>query len=401
MKLRHLFLAAIVALGMMACNNEDVPAVKQNADGKLSVKVVPASNGKTRAIGLDNDGVSSKGLEAESEVHKTQVWVFVGNTLDGYGTAEGATVEDIGVSPGPRDIFIIVNGGSLGLTGSSTRADIEAAQATAPVEIDEHGLLMTCDPLEVTLVPGYNLLGMAKDVDKNYGDNDVTVVEDHENVYVTRVNARVAIADAKVDVPTDAEVVFDGLDEVEVAIFNVPEESEIFGDAGELALNADYLFGAAWETTLPSYVTTGTEKDHFLEDEVTFPIDALSKAPYFYVNENTSTDLVEQMLIVLRGKPYKGNAEAKEYVFAPGLYTDAAGYTYYPVWVNADKAGYTYVGDTGKIKNSQVLRNTQYNIYLTITKIGNPTIDPVEDAFLDVLVQVKDWDVVKQNVEWK
>src|SRR5690606_22945842 len=102
----------------------------------------------------------------------------------------------------------------------------------------------------------------------------------------------------------------------------------------------------------------------------------------------------QQMFIVLRGKPTKGGVAVK----AEGLYTDVNGYTYYPVWVNADKTGYSYSGDnTG---DSEIRRNTQYNISLTINGIGNPTIDEVEEAFLDVNVSVAPWDVVTQNVTW-
>ena len=48
----------------------------------------------------------------------------------------------------------------------------------------------------------------------------------------------------------------------------------------------------------------------------------------------------------------------------------------------------------------KILRNTQYNISLLIKGIGNPSIDDVEEAFLDVLVSVEDWAVVTQGVTW-
>ena len=82
-------------------------------------------------------------------------------------------------------------------------------------------------------------------------------------------------------------------------------------------------------------------------------------------------------------------------VEAEGLYT-TGGYTYYPVLVNIDG---TITGNDLE-KDGKILRNTQYNISLTIKGIGNPTIDPVQNAFLDVLVSVEDWKVVEQVVEW-
>lgn len=396
MKLRHLFLAAIVAIGMMACNNEDVPQVKGEAKGALSVKVVPGSNSSTRAIDLSEaDAVNKPGLTAESTVNKTQVWVFAGSTLDGYKEANGDFVEDISVSTGTRDIIIIVNGGSLGLDGNSAKADILIAKATAPVNIGTNGLLMTSEVITKVLKPGYNYLGKAAATNKPNTDWDHNVL-DSDPIEVTRVNARVAIAGVTVNVPTGADVVFDKLTDVQVAMFNVPKESKIFGAAAGLAIDANYLFGAEWPSTQSSYVNVaGNETASFLEATVADTPIGLAQAPYFYVNENTAGDLGEQMLIVLRGKPMLGTTAIPA---APGLYTDAQGYTYYPVWVNANRAGYNYTGDN--TKDSKIRRNTQYNIYLTVTKIGNPTIDPVEDAFLDVLVNVKEWEVVKQNVEW-
>src|SRR5690606_32758210 len=81
-----------------------------------------------------------------------------------------------------------------------------------------------------------------------------------------------------------------------------------------------------------------------------------NKAPFYYVNENTSATAGEKMFIVLRAKVYKGTNLVQN---LEDLYTDAEGYTYYPVWVNKD--GVTLNGNVG---NSNVYRNTQYNISL-------------------------------------
>ena len=121
--------------------------------------------------------------------------------------------------------------------------------------------------------------------------------------------------------------IFDGLTEVEVAMFNVPKESKLFGDA--LAINANYLHGGSWASPETSYAA-GTVNTIFFQKVVGVD-DSLIKntnAPYFYVNESDGLTLGGKMLIVLRGKPYKGNVA----VVADGLYTDATGYTYYAVW---------------------------------------------------------------------
>lgn len=383
MKIGKFLLAGLIALGFMACNNDEAPVVN-NAEATVSVKVMPSSGPAVRAVGdLTDPGIEPTGLGAESAIKKTQVWIFVGNTLDGYGESNTNEVTNVAASVGSRDIIVVVNGTDL--TGSSTKADILAYQQSVPVDIATNGLLMTAEPLNAALVPGKNTIG--------YGANptNATSLED-ATLKVARVNARVAIVDAKLGtLASGQELIFDALTDVDVAIFNVAKKTKIFGAAATLATNTDYLFGEAWPSTSGSY-TVGTAAADF-KNAVSFPI-AVNAAPYYYVTENTATDVKEQMLIVLRGKPTLDG----DPVVADGLYTDEDGYTYYPVWVNADLPGYNYVGDD--VKDSIIRRNTQYNISLTITKIGNPTIDPVEEAFLDVKVEVLPWEVVDQNVEW-
>src|SRR5690606_13615943 len=153
---------------------------------------------------------------------------------------------------------------------------------------------------------------------------------------------------------------------------------KLFGPALSLAMNANYLYGAAWDSPLGTYqkAPAAAQDSSFLDAPVTFPITA-ADAPYYYVNESDTTVTGAQMFIVLRGKTYKGETP----IVANGYFTDTAGYTYYPVWINATKTGYTYTGtDTG---DSKIRRNTQYNITLTIKHKGNPNIDPPVSAKLD------------------
>ena len=124
----------------------------------------------------------------------------------------------------------------------------------------------------------------------------------------------------------------------------------MFGDP--LALDTDFLFGEAWPSTAGSYISTGTIVADLKEGLLTQPITSAA-APYFYVTENQASVTNGEMFIVLRGKPMKGTTP----VVAEGFYTDENGYTYYPVWVNLD-------GVTGG--DCKVVRNTQYNIFLTI-----------------------------------
>ena len=395
MKLRHLFLAAIVAIGMMACNNEDVPQVVDGAESTVSVKVVPSSNGPVvKAVGdLTGNGVLALGLAEESVIKQLEVFIFVGETPDGYKSETGTNVTEvkkIETHSGAKTIVVVAN---ANIGPVANKATLLAKTKDVPATI-ENGLVMTSAETAVTLVAGQNYYGYASGAGTSGAGTEHSV---GAPLKITRVNARVAIIDAKLDttLPADQLAIFDALTDAEVAIFNVPKTTNLFG--ASLALNNNYLFGEAWPSTAGSYMAItdgGAVEGSFKDASVPFPV-VVRTAPYYYVNENTSGVLKEQMLIVLRAKPTKGTPAVA--VVAPGLYTDANGYTYYPVWVNAPKSNYSYGSHT---PNSQIVRNTQYNITLLIKGIGNPTIDDVEEAFLDVLVSVEDWAVVNQSVEW-
>lgn len=367
--------AIALGVGLTACNKEEAGIDPNAPEATMSVKVVPDAG--TRAKGdISGDGINTPGLTAESAIKKLQVWVFAGNTPNGYGESTTSEVKQIATNVGPRDIFIVVNG--KGLSAATTRAQLEAATENVPVNID-NGLTMTCEKISATIKTGLNTIGYgATTADQN------SLKDTPEKV--TRINARVAIASAVLNLPDGYEI-FTDLKDVEVAMFNVPETTKIFDPA---SFSGDWLYGEAWPSPLTSYNADKAVAD-FKEGAFTLPIPT-SNAPYFYVNP---CDATGKMIIVLRGKPYKGDTP----VVVDGLYTDDAGYTYYPVWVNATKTGYSYTGDnTG---DAIIRRNTQYNIHLTIKKIGNPTIDPLQPATLDVKVEVEPWKVVKQDVVWQ
>ncbi|MDD4010256.1 MAG: fimbrial protein [Fermentimonas sp.] len=384
MKIFKVLLVVAIAFGMMACNNEDVPQVNGDKDASISIRVFPSSDGPSfRATGnLDGNGIIPAGLAAESAIKTLEVWVFVGNALEAYKSAtiaDGAVPEviDIEVTSGPRTIVVVANA-SLGTQATLTGLKALTKNLTQDVSA---GLVMTAEPIEnVTLVKGNNYYGYSGTTSE--GENYLN----QGALALTRVNARVAIVAADIQLAT----LPDG--EVHVAMFNVPKTTNLFG--APLAINGNYLFGYTWPSPLGTY-TVGTAESSLLDGTITFPI-TNALAPYYYVNENTAENANEQMFIVLRGKPYMGDdTHVNQY---QGLYTDAEGYTYYPVWVNATKDGYSYTGaNTG---DSEIRRNTQYNISLTITGIGRPTIDEPETAWLDVKVEVAPWAVVTQNVTW-
>jgi len=388
MKIFKILLVTAIAFGMMACNNEqDVPQVIDGPEATVSVMVVPTSNGPSVRLAGDLSATGTAIATAESAIKTLEVFIFSGGLPDGYGVATSTTtvtqVLKIATHAGPKTFYVVANA-TIGAVANE--AALLAETKNLPVDI-ANGIPMTSEGKSVTLVAGENQYGFSAGT-ANYKSTAEQFSADNP-VSLVRVNARVAIVAATLsaNLPTDQVAIFDALTDIEVAMFNVPKASNLFGDS--LAMNADYFYGEAWPTTAGSY-TTGNANDAFKQASE-LPI-VNTDAPYFYVTENTATDAKEQMLIVLRGKPTKGNPAVA--VVAEGLYTDSTGYTYYPVWVNAP--GHTY--SDGHTPDSKILRNTQYNISLTINGIGNPTIDPVEEAFLDVNVSVEDWTVVNQNV---
>lgn len=394
MKIGKLLLTAVIALGLMACNNEEGPELPTGADATITIKVFPSSDTPgLRATGnLSGDGVAAAGLAAESAIKTLEAWVFVNGNLETYKTVtitDGAVTEikDIKATSGTRTIVVAANAG----IGTQTTLTALKAKTKDLSQTITGGLPMTAEPLEVTLQAGKNTYGYPVVT----GENNLSTA----SMPLVRTNARVAIVSAVLNL--SSTTLFDALTDVEVAIFNVPKTSKLFGTP-LVASPSDFLYGDAWPSSKSSYTTTGTGTavDGTLTDgTVTFPI-TNAAAPYYYVNENTSditTQANQRTFIVLRGKPTLSGAA----VSAPGLYTDTNGYTYYPVWVNASDKDYTYnEGLLGYIADNEIHRNTQYNIYLTIKGIGNPTIDPAEEAILDVKVTVAPWAVVNQNVTW-
>lgn len=390
----RLFLVGLIALGMTACSNEDEIKIEGQPDATVSIRVVPSSNGPvTYATGdLSGVGITAPGLAAESEIKTLKVYLFddlQGGKLVGSGIAIGnnvTEVTEIKTTSGPKTIVVVANCSIIGSV--ENKAELLGKTRDLPVDIT-NGLPMTGMTAEPVVVkPGQNYYGKALDA-----ESDHNFIAPGAPLKVYRVNARVAIVGATLDL-TNANAdhinFFDALTDAQVAMFNVPKTTNLFG--APLAINSDFLQGAQWVSTEGTY-TVGTDEAAFLDETVNFPI-AVETAPYYYVNENISTVAKEQMMIVLRAKPTKVGQPAA----AEGLYTDSDGFTYYPVWVNATKEGYTYGDDnTG---DSKIRRNTQYNISLTIKGIGNPTIDPPAQSFLDVMVSVEDWLVVSQSVEW-
>lgn len=384
-----------IAIGLVACNNEEVVIDPNAPESTVSVRIAPSSESTVRSIGdLSSDGILAPGLANESDIKNLEVYVFSGDTPDGYKAATSSTtvtqVLDIATHSGPRTIIVVANAG-IGAVANKTAL----LAKTKDLPVTAGALVMTSGETSVTLEKGDNQYGFSTTT-----SNYKATAKQHSvdtPLKIKRINARVAIVSAKLQLDADQLAIFDNLQDIQVAMFNVPTTSKLFG-ASLVTTTPTFLFGEAWPSTATSY-TTGTAESTFKNTKTgTFEdgddIFTNASAAYYYVNENTSEVAKERTMIVLRAKPYKGATALDQ----KGIYIDDSGYTYFPIWVNASDKSYTYGGSYTATNN--ITRNTQYNISLTIKKIGNPSIDPIEVSKLDVQVEVLPWTVVTQTVTW-
>lgn len=408
MKLFKLLFVAIIAFGMVACNNEDVPEIIDGPDASVSVKVFPSSKSPaTRLAGdLTGDGVGTLGLPEESAIINVEVWLFVGETPDGYkkGEVGEAFVEGVPTTAGDKTMVVAANA-NIGEVANKT--ELLGKFAAALSQDLTNGLVMTSVPVDIELIGGKNQYGY-NTTDTKY-DAEATQISAGVRLPITRINARIALVGLEYEFTSPF---YDKFELTEVALFNARKASNYFGTP-TLYRGKEFLYGSDYPSTLGMYIgninytTTPTAYtaavDALLAQAFTANTDLTApalvnakNAHYFYAFENsanTETDK-EGTFIVLKGKLWNG----EDQYTAPGLVTDAEGYTYYAIWVNANDPMYNY-GDE-YTPDGTIKRNTQYNISAKLYKAGNPTIDPPVEAQLDVWVEVAPWIVVGQDVEW-
>lgn len=387
MKLEKLFLLGAIALGLAACSNEDTPVVQQAKNATMSLKIV---QGGTRAIGSP-DAVTA----GESKIKRLDVFVFNGDAVDGHKQATGedvTEVKDIAVTTGSRTMVVVANA-TADMGTITSKADLLTKVATdLATQTLENGLLMTSEVTEeFTIQAGKNYYGYA--AGQTPAGNEISV---GVPVKLTRVPARVALL--------NVETVFEGsyegftFEPEEIFLFNAKKQSKYFGNPGALIAGTELLSGVDLTNFKGTLKPAAWETAAYLKDAFT-SLDILSeKQVYYYVFENDAS--VQPTVLSIKGKIKKSSAD-DDYATAtefPGA-IDSQGYTYYSIVVNANKEGYTYTGDPTP-KDSKILRNTQYNISVTIKHLGkdDPTDPPTEAATLDVKVEVVDWKVVNQEV---
>ncbi|MGP1538520.1 fimbrial protein [Bacteroides pyogenes] len=386
MKLEKLFLLGAIAFGLAACSNEDTPVVQQAKNATMSLKIV---QGGTRAIGIPDDITAG-----ESKIKRLDVFVFNGDDVDGHKQATGedvTEVKDIAVTIGSRTMVVVANA-TADMGTITSKADLLSKVATdLAAQTLENGLLMTSEETPpFAIKAGKNYYGYA--AGQTPAGNEISV---DAPVKLTRVPARVALVNAVTQFTGSyAEFTFEP---EEIFLFNAKKQSKYFGNPGALVAGTELLSGVDLSSFGGPLKPAAWETADYLKDAFT-SLDILSeKQVYYYVFENDAS--VQPTVLSIKGKIKKSSAE-NDYATAddfPGA-IDSEGYTYYSIVVNADIPGYTYDGETPK--DSKILRNTQYDISVTIKHLGkdDPTDPPVAAATLDVKVEVVDWKVVNQEV---
>jgi hypothetical protein len=423
-----LFLTVLAALGLVACSNEETPQI----DGEratVTVKIFTDVPTSSRAVG-NVDAGNASGVVSEREVHSLEVWLFAGNLMVGhayfdelideptqglppetqqfYRTDAGYVAEGITTTSGARTMVAVANHPEI---GASTRTGLLNRVSTIELtqEIKENGLVMTSEEVPLVLTSGENLYGKPEGT-HHENNRTANIISPDENLLLTRINARIALVGLNFQNTTDDDR-YNGFELTEVALFNARRTSNIFGAdfarATSLVAGNTFLFGNHYPSTQSSYVgytgwanTSQANRDNgYYSDpyrsgdgsltaslrDAGIALNDISRtnAYYYYAYEN---DDVDGTYIVLKGKLLLDGAPATD--LPTGLFTDGDGYTYYAIWINAT------AGD------NIIKRNTQYNLTVNLWGAGNPTIDPSDEAYLDVHVEVVPWFVVEEIIDW-
>ena len=384
MKKTKFFLLGLAALAMTACNkdNEAEPVTEGNA----TISVVLKTSNPNRAFGED-----------ESKVAKLTVMVYNGEQQEAIKSAENATkVEDIKCSAGQRTLVVMANTGEMKLAGK-TLAEVKALTTELTAENQEAaGLIMTAEPVVLTLVAGNNYYGY----DGSQGGNQISQDTPLE---IKRVHARMAFTEIKVQMSPSYVNKYNFAPENIYALV-AKKESNLFG--ASLANNDDAYLTGSLTNFNGTYSPANYTHVDWLGRDYTEPS---NNAPQgFYVLESTYAQNagLRPTILCVKGKLTKhdGTALSSEEMTAAfnagWIVADDNPTTYYPVLVNFNSNNYTY--DNGYTPKNKIERNHKYDIKLTITGPGtnNPENPITESAHLNVQCTVAEWVLVGQNATW-
>ena len=103
-----LFAAAVI--GLSSCNKEEAGSRLASEGAPIRLEIQVAGSGE--AVATRATGIVSNDENSEAKVNSLQVFVFNGNALDGYASANGKSVA-VSCTSGQRDIYAVVNAPSL------------------------------------------------------------------------------------------------------------------------------------------------------------------------------------------------------------------------------------------------------------------------------------------------
>ncbi|GAP81370.1 fimbrial protein [Porphyromonas gingivalis] len=387
MKKTKFFLLGLAALAMTACNkdNEAEPVTEGNA----TISVVLKTSNPNRAFGED-----------ESKVAKLTVMVYNGEQQEAIKSAENATkVEDIKCSAGQRTLVVMANTGAMELVGK-TLAEVKALTTELTAENQEAtGLIMTAEPVEVTLVAGNNYYGY----DGSQGGNQISQGTPLE---IKRVHARIAFTKIEVTMSQSYANKYNFAPENIYALV-AKKKSNLFGTS--LANGDDAYLTGSLTTFNGAYSPTNyTHVDWLGRDYTEIGAATVNTPKGFYVLESTYAQNagLRPTILCVKGKLTKHDgaplsSEEMTAAFNAGwIVADDDPTTYYPVLVNFNSNNYTY--DNGYTPKNKIERNHKYDIKLTITGPGtnNPENPITESAHLNVQCTVAEWVLVGQNATW-
>lgn len=290
----------------------------------------------------------------------------------------------------------MANTGEMKLAGK-TLAEVKALTTELTAENQgAAGLIMTAEPVVVTLVAGNNYYGY----DGSQGGNQIS---QNTPLEIKRVHARMAFTEIKVQMSQSYANKYNFAPENIYALV-AKKESNLFG--ASLANGDDAYLTGSLTNFNGAYSPANYTHVDWLGRDYTEPS---NNAPQgFYVLESTYAQNagLRPTILCVKGKLTKhdGTALSSEEMTAAfnagWIVADNDPTTYYPVLVNFNSNNYTY--DNGYTPKNKIERNHKYDIKLTITGPGtnNPENPITESAHLNVQCTVAEWVLVGQNATW-
>lgn len=387
-------MTGLISLALMAvgCKNNKEVEPKEKGNAKVSIVVAGNASGM-RAYGS---------VEEEKQIEKLTAIIYKGDVQEAIkeGEAGAPEVKDIECSAGERTLVVLANvPASMDLVGK-TKTELEKMTYDLADDAKTHGkLLMTSEFTSITLKAGKNYYGYPNSVGQA-SDEHISV----ENpLQIKRVHAAIAFEGVKVTFKPEYKDFDVKFDKGMVLALIAKKNSKIFGASLYNAATQDYLYGAAVPhgTLTP---TNYTEAAWLKTDINQVDIKESDMKKGFYVLANEST--AHPTILCLKGTLVQKSGEAltseqMAKAFAAGWIVGANdATTYYPVIINATSNHYVYDGGDGQ--RDKIVRNTKYNVVLTITGPGTnkPEDKTDEKANLDVLCKIVDWVIITQNATW-